>query len=235
MSTKTVSPGITRFEFEDRKGYMVRIKRRAKRINIWLPDKKHGGKRKALTLAKKTYDDLVKKMGPVEPSTLNKITARNKSGIVGVHLDPGYDTRWKCYNESYVASWLRDGSRRTKISFAIKRYGKKLAKELAIFARDIRNHKRDEVIAAFEKKTGKKVVKRNSHAETAKAKKAAEKKGTKKKAAPKKAAKKKVAKKVAKKKVAKKKVAKKTATKKVAKKKVVKKAAKKTAKKKARR
>ena len=210
MSTKTVSPGITRFEFEDRKGYMVRIKRRAKRVNIWLPDKKHGGKRKALALAKKTYDDLVKKMGPVEPSTLNKITARNKSGIVGVHLDPGYDTRWKCYNESYVASWLRDGGRRTKISFAIKRYGKKVAKELAIFARDIRNHKRDEVIAAFEKKTGKKVVKRNSHAETARLKEAAEKKATKKKAAPKKAAKK----------VVKKKVAKKTATKKVAKKKL---------------
>ncbi|MFN3189744.1 MAG: pathogenesis-related transcriptional factor and ERF protein [Aureliella sp.] len=231
MSTKTVSPGITRFEFEDRKGYMVRIKRRAKRVNIWLPDKKHGGKRKALALAKKTYDDLVKKLGPVEPSTLNKITARNTSGAVGVHIDPGYDARWKCYNESYVASWLGDDGKRKKISFAFKRYGKKVAFELACLARQKKLNERDKVIAAYEK-SGKSIGKGKTTKKAAKkvTKKAAPKKTAKKvtkkakKAAPKKKVAKKATKKVAKKKPAKKKV---VAKKKVAKKATKKKAAKK--------
>ena len=63
MTTLTVSPGITRFDFEKRKGYMVRIKRGKKRHNIWIPDKKFGGKRKALLAAKQSMRSSLKSSG----------------------------------------------------------------------------------------------------------------------------------------------------------------------------
>lgn len=152
MPTEYVAPGITRFDFETRKGFMVRLKRGKKRINIWLPDKKHGGKRKTLALAKKKYNELVSKLGPVRSSTLNKLTVRNTSGHVGVHFDEGYDSRYGSSNETYVASWLSEQGKRTKISFSIGKYGKRKAFELACIARENRLKNREKILRLYEKK-----------------------------------------------------------------------------------
>ena len=155
MPTETVSPGITRFEFDNRKGYMVRIKRGKKRINEWYPDKKHGGKRKTLTVAKSRYAELLDELGPIKPSTKNRITVRNTSGHVGVHLDDGYDARWGSYNESYVASWLTEEGRRAKIGFSIKKYGKKKAFDLACIAREEYLKDREKVVSLYDRRKKK--------------------------------------------------------------------------------
>lgn len=157
MTTLTVSPGITRFDFEKRKGYMVRIKRGKKRHNIWIPDKKFGGKRKALLAAKQKHAELLKELGPAQPSTKNRLTSRNTSGHVGVHLDRGYDARWDTYNETYIASWLDEDGSRPKICFSTKKYGKRKAFQLACIAREHEIKDRDAIMAIFEKRQKKSV------------------------------------------------------------------------------
>lgn len=198
MSTETISPGITRFEFEKRKGYMVRIKRRTKRKNIWIPDKKFGGKRKALAEAKRVYEELLDKLGPIKPSTKNKITVRNRTGQVGVHMAMGYDTRWKTYNEMVIATWTTDDGTRDKISFAAKKYGRQQAFELACLAREKQISNRAKVLELYERqKKSKKGAKSKALRVPPPEAVPTKKKAAKKKAAPKKAAAKKVAKKKA--------------------------------------
>ena len=58
MPTQPVAPGITRFDIDERHGYMVRIRRDGNQINEYFSDKKLGGKKKALVAAKERYAQL---------------------------------------------------------------------------------------------------------------------------------------------------------------------------------
>jgi len=152
MPTQPVAPGITRFDIDERHGYMVRIRRNGNQINEYFSDKKLGGKRKALTAAKERHAQLVEELGPAENATKNLLTNRNTTGKVGVHVAHSYETRW-ANNEyfAYCASWKETDGARKKINFSWSLYGKKEAFELACLARDKELTDRDAVVAIREK------------------------------------------------------------------------------------
>jgi len=225
MGTKLVERGITRYDIEEQ-------------VNEFFSDKNNGGKRKALEAARKRYKSLKRKLPP--PKTTKGIyTARNRSGVVGVHLAKCESIYGEEYS-SYCASWKTNNGSRSKLSFSFKKYGKRKAWELACLAREIESSDRSKVEALHVKrkkakvkmpplpKAGKATKKKATKKTVIKKKKVTKKKVTKKKLSKKKASKKK--KKATKKKS--KKVAKKSAKKKKAtRKKPAKKAKKKTKKK----
>jgi hypothetical protein len=153
MPTMPVAPGITRFEFEDRKGYMVRIRRNGQQTNEYFSDSRHGGKRKALVAAKERYAALCEELGPVQNATRDLLTHRNTTGKVGVHIAYSADRRWPgCEYYAYCASWRTDDGIRHKINFAWNKYGKEESFELACLARDEMIADRKQVEALYEKK-----------------------------------------------------------------------------------
>ena len=240
MGTKLVERGITRYDIEEQGtyGFMVRISRGGKHVNDFFSDKKYEGKKKALTAARKRYQELNSSL-PKPRTTKGIKTGRNRSGVVGVHLAICESIYGEKYS-SYCASWKTKAGKRSKLSFSFKKYGKKKAFKLACLARELESQDRAEIEAIYEKKfesksatkaakkskkPSKKAAKKSTKKKVAKSKKVAKKAAKKQKPTKKKAAKKKAAKKkTAKKKTAKKKTAKKkTAKKKTAKKKVTKK------------
>ncbi|TWT75178.1 pathogenesis-related transcriptional factor and ERF protein [Allorhodopirellula solitaria] len=165
MPTKTVAKGITRFDLENRRGYMVRIARSGNRVHQYFSDSKYGGKRKALAAAKAAYADLLEEMGPAENSTRDKLTSRNTTGIVGVHVAYSQDNRYPgCEYYAYCASWVTEAGKREKASFAWNKYGEDDALELAILARQHQITDRDQVVALYEGSTGSKRTKRSKKA-----------------------------------------------------------------------
>ena len=246
MTIKTVSPGITRIEIENRKGYLVRLSRNGNRINQYYSDSVNGGKQKALKVAKKAYDELFAEYGPVEHSTKNLLTHRNTTGVVGVHLAHSKDNRYEgCEYSAYCASWMSESGTRDKISFSFNKYGEDAAFDLAVIARKEENSDREAVVAKYARTAkGKRNLKASAKPGVSKkaAKKTSKPKSKKSKKSVKKSSRKaakKVAKKTVKKssrKAAKKSVKKsaKKSSRKVAKKRT-KKSVKKTAKKKTRR
>lgn len=159
MTITYAGPGITRLDIEEsaNRGYMVRICRNGKRYSAYFSDAKCGGKRNAKRLAKQRYDELCEKHGPANrKSCLNKVTTRNSTGVVGVHVAASTDTRWagETY-KAYCASWVTDDGRRQKIAFSWRRYGKAKAFELACHARKKRSLDRNAIVAAVESKLKK--------------------------------------------------------------------------------
>ncbi len=151
--------GITRIDYEGvaTRGWMVRITRDGIRKQQFFNDRALGGKAKSLKAAKGCYALWVAAAGPVK-TTRNQKTSRNSSGKVGVHLVRNVDARWvNAESFGYCASWVLEDGTRQKLSFAWKRYGKKMAWELACLAREKELTDRGIVIAGFEKKSGKKV------------------------------------------------------------------------------
>ncbi len=174
MPTSPAGPGITRFDFEDRKGYMVRIRRHGEQWNEYFSDKVYGGKRKTLVVAQARYQELSEQLGPVENATKNLLTHRNSSGKVGVHIAHSRDKRWPGSEQtSYCASWRSADGVRGKISFSLTKYGKKRAWELACLARDLESTDREKVEALYDRKNAKQqasVSKKTGQAKTAQAK-----------------------------------------------------------------
>ncbi len=161
MSIQTVSKGITRLDIESNCGYVVRMSRGGNRISKYFSDSQNGGKRKALIAAKACYDELLKTMGPANASPTGRLTSRNSTGVVGVHVAYTQDNRYPgCEYYAYCASWVTESGKREKASFAWNKYGQDLAMELAILARDRRISDREKVVALYEqtgasKKSGK--------------------------------------------------------------------------------
>ncbi len=151
--------GITRIDYEGvaTRGWMVRITRAGIRKQQFFNDRVLGGKAKSFKAAKECYASWAAAAGPIK-TTRNQKTSRNSSGKVGVHLVRNVDARWvNAESFGYCASWVLEDGTRQKLSFAWKRYGKKMAWELACLAREKELTDRAMVIAAFEKKSGKRV------------------------------------------------------------------------------
>ena len=195
--------GFSRVDSGDAHGWLVRIKRGDITRSRFISDSTNGGKTKSKAVAQKVYQDWVAELP--EPETAeDKLGKRNNSGVVGVHYSHDVDSRYPgCSYEYYIASWKTEDGKRRNVRFAISRWGKKGAFELACIARELRTGDRATVEKEFEKR-GKKGGK--AGAKKAPAKAATAKKTTKKAAVKKTAAKKAVTKKkTAKKKTAKKK------------------------------
>jgi hypothetical protein len=135
---------------------MVRICRKGKKYSEYFSDSIFGGKRKARQAAQARYDALVQKLGPATTSTLNKLTSRNKSGVVGVHQARSFSNRWPNHESwGYCASWTNEDGSRGKINFAWTKYGKANALELARLARKHRSDDRNKILALFERRAAK--------------------------------------------------------------------------------
>ncbi|MBS1808908.1 MAG: transcriptional regulator [Acidobacteria bacterium] len=157
MPTKKVSPGITRFDLDDKRmhGYRVRIARQ-KQIHLkFFSDKKSGGKRKAFQLAKAYYQELLATL-PASAAGKNKMKPSNKTGQVGVHLAQDRSTRWpNSSTQRYVASWIDSDGYRKTIGFNLEKYGAELAWEYACLARTKEIEDRQQVLKLYEKTKGK--------------------------------------------------------------------------------
>lgn len=228
MGTNLVERGITRYDIDEQGtyGFMVRISRSGNQYNQFFSDKKHKGKRKALDAARKQLRKLKRDLPP--PQTTKGVkTARNQSGIVGVHLAVCESIYGEEYS-SYCASWKVPQGARKKLSFSFKKYGKQAAWKLACLARELESTNREKIEQLYTEKTGKRLKKKaaagtsssGSKKKTGGKKKVNQKKVVKKKGVKKKAIANKTAPKKAKRKVATRGVAtKKTTAKKAARKK----------------
>ncbi len=157
MGTKLVERGITRYDIDEQGtyGFMMRISRDGNHINEFFSDKNNGGKRKALSAARVRYKDLKDSLPP--PKTTKGIkTARNQTGIVGVHLAVCESIYGEKYS-SYCASWKTADGSRNKLSFSFKKYGKIKAWELACLARQLESTDRDRVEKLHKKRKKAKV------------------------------------------------------------------------------
>ncbi|MEM6364819.1 MAG: transcriptional regulator [Planctomycetota bacterium] len=145
MVAKTISTGIMRLDDENGgvHGYMVRICRGGKHTREFYSDWACGGKRNAKEAATARRAELEEQLGPIQPATKGKLTHRNSTGKVGVHVAHSRDNRYPgCEYWSYCASWVDADGKRKKISFAWTKYGEDVAWELACRARDKENNDR---------------------------------------------------------------------------------------------
>ena len=154
MSAKTISTGIMRLHDDDNSihGYMVRICRNGKHTREFYSDAKNGGKRGSKQIAIARRAELENELGPVQPATKGKVTSRNSTGKVGVHVAYSQDSRYpECEYWSYCASWVNADGQRKKISFAWTKYGEDVAWELACRARNQEETSREKLWKAYKR------------------------------------------------------------------------------------
>lgn len=117
-------------------GWYVRIQHERARFEKYFPDKKRGGRSKALKAAKQWRDEVLSKM----PKRKQEAAARPKrkalrSGVTGVThvVSKVGDKRLYQY---WQAAWENADGKRSTAKFSIGRYGKERALEMAIKARN---------------------------------------------------------------------------------------------------
>ncbi len=115
------------------------MRRHGKRLVENFPDKKYGGRLKALKLARQFRDELLGKFPPISRREVCMIKrSNNKSGINGVcTYAKSYKLRDGTARETryWEASWPVDGGKSVSINFSVKKYGEELARSMAIRAR----------------------------------------------------------------------------------------------------
>lgn len=133
--------GISRFDDEKRysHGWRVSLLRQGKRLVENFPDKKHGGRQRALKKAQRRRDELLRKFPPISRREVCLIRrSNNQSGITGVCT---YAKRYKLRDGSYRetrywdASWPGEDGKKVSVSFSVKEYGDEMARSMAIRAR----------------------------------------------------------------------------------------------------
>lgn len=137
MSTANNNYAISRIDQPSKKnhGFYVRITHRGKCVAKYFPDKKSGGKTKALKLAREFRDALLKKM----PKAKREAAARKRrkipqSGTTGVTHVVSKATGGKSY-DYWQAAWQDKQGKRRTAKFSISRYGTKKALTMAKNAR----------------------------------------------------------------------------------------------------
>lgn len=133
--------GVSRYDDASRHthGWRVSLRRYGKMLVENFPDKKYGGRQKALRLAQQYRDELIGKFPPISRKEVCMIKrSNNKSGISGVCT---YAKRYKLRNGAiretwyWEASWPGDEGKNVSINFSVRKYGEELARSMAIRAR----------------------------------------------------------------------------------------------------
>lgn len=133
--------GISRIDDPDHRthAWRVSLRRRGQMLVKNFPDKKHGGKRKALQLAKQHRDSLLAKHPPLSRVEFaSALRSNNKSGVSGVclvsckyYLVSGAERRiWY-----WEATWPTSPGEHINQRFSVSQYGKQRAFEMACHAR----------------------------------------------------------------------------------------------------
>ena len=146
MKTNNTVPkemyGISRIDCEryNSHAWRVSLSRQGKRYVKNFPDKKCGGKKKALCKATKFRDQFMLKYPPITRREFcNTKRRNNKTGITGVYkYRKTYQLKDGTIKESWYweANWPDSMGESICKSFAINRFGEDLAKQMAITARE---------------------------------------------------------------------------------------------------
>jgi hypothetical protein len=133
--------GISRIDDDQHRTHAWRVSfsRRGKRYVKNFPDKKWGGKQRALTAAKEYRDKFLKQNPPLTRKEFcSIIRCNNTTGISGVYR---FAKRFKLKNgqirESWYweATWPIGDSKQSHITFPVNELGERMAKRMAIDAR----------------------------------------------------------------------------------------------------
>lgn len=133
--------GISRFDDDIRNmhGWRVSLRRHGKILVKNFPDKKNGGRWKALRKAQQYRDELLIKFPPISRQEVCKIKrSNNTSGINGVCT---YAKRYKLKDGTtretwyWEASWPVGEGKNVSAIFSVRKYGNELARSKAIRAR----------------------------------------------------------------------------------------------------
>ena len=133
--------GISRIDDEAHRthAWRVSLSRRGKRFVRNFPDKKWGGKRKALAAAKDCRDGFINNNPPLSRREFcSIIRSNNKTGITGVYrFAKSFKLKNGQIRESWYweASWPIGKSRQSHITFSVNELGERRARQLAIAAR----------------------------------------------------------------------------------------------------
>jgi len=133
--------GISRFDDKSRNthGWRVSLRRRGKMLVENFPDKKYGGRQRALMLARQFRDELLGKFPPISRREVCMVKrSNNRSGISGVcsYAKP-YRLKDGTIRETryWEATWPAVEGKNVSVNFSVKKYGEELARSMAIRAR----------------------------------------------------------------------------------------------------
>jgi len=117
--------------------WVVLISRKNRKHFGSFSDAVYGGKKKALSSAKKYRDEILSQYDPVTLKEFCCIVKKsNKSGIPGVYRcksnEPDKEGNCRAY---WIASWPTEPGKSKQIKFSIKKYGEEEAFHKAVLAR----------------------------------------------------------------------------------------------------
>jgi len=134
--------GISRIDddIQNSHAWRVSLRRYGKMYVKNFPDKKCGGKRKALQQAKHYRDELLDKYPPMTRKHFcSIIRSNNKTGISGVYsYSKPYMLRDGTVKECWYweANWPNASHQSVSARFSVKQFGENMAKKMAIQARE---------------------------------------------------------------------------------------------------
>lgn len=133
--TASANKGISRIDSGSTHGWFVRGYRNGKTYSKLFSDKKCGGKKRALEMAREHRDELHGKLEqiPAKPRGRRIVyrDSRNTTGVLGVCRTAKKSPTGKI-NECYSVSWRPEPGVQKCTSFSIRKYGEKKAFELAV-------------------------------------------------------------------------------------------------------
>jgi len=133
--------GISRFDnmSNHTHGWRVSLRRHGRMLVKNYPDKTHGGKRKALSLAQRHRDELLEKFPPITRKEVCLIKrSNNQTGITGVcTYGKKYTLKDGTIKESryWEANWPDAEGVPKSINFSVSKYDEEVARSMAIRAR----------------------------------------------------------------------------------------------------
>ena len=126
--------GISRIDSGATHGWFVRGYRNRKTVSKFFADRKHGGKGKALLLAKSHRDELHADIAATPKAERKRrvvaVDSRNSTGEIGVALITRTGGNG-VVQDYYIATWRPEPNQQRSKSFSVSKYGKSSAFERA--------------------------------------------------------------------------------------------------------
>lgn len=133
---KTSVQGITRFDYGNTHGYVVRYMRDRALFQKLFSDGRYGSEEAAFEVARLYLTELKNAFPPMNRREFSEIKRKknSKSGLVGVYKNKSISRKRWTY-EFWVAQWTPTKGEYKHKRFSINKYGEEEAKRLAIEAR----------------------------------------------------------------------------------------------------